>query len=174
MLNPDNLGKLMLFFTTWGSAFLVALWLALIFWTYRDVKKRTGDNLLRTISIIVVTVLYLPGIVIYLLLRPSQTLEEEYQQTLEEEALLNAIEQDTHCPGCSRRIKDIWLVCPDCHTRLKKPCHKCRRPMEIHWNLCPFCGAAAPGMRKEAASLDDVLRQPQNVEEVNEVENDPE
>jgi cbb3-type cytochrome oxidase subunit 3/RNA polymerase subunit RPABC4/transcription elongation factor Spt4 len=169
MFNPDSLGNLMLFLTTWGSAFLVALWLALIFWTYRDVKKRTADNLLRTISVIVVTVLYLPGVVIYLLMRPPMTLEEEYQQTLEEEALLNAIEQGTHCPGCSRRIKDNWLVCPDCHTRLKKPCHKCRRPMEVHWNLCPYCGTPAPGMRKEASSLDEVLRQPQPTDE-NEVE----
>ena len=166
MNTTDTYGDLILFVTAWGSAFLVTLWLALIFWTYRDIKKRTGDNFLRILSILLVTILYLPGVVIYMLMRPSMTLEEEYKKTLEEEALLNAIEQDSHCPGCSRHIKESWLVCPDCHTKLKKPCHKCRRPMDIHWNLCPYCGSAATGMMKEVSSLDEALEQPLPSDEV--------
>jgi hypothetical protein len=30
--------------------------------------------------------------------------------------------------------------------------------MELPWNICPFCGTPAPGMRKEGATMDDVLR----------------
>ncbi|MEJ5226158.1 MAG: zinc ribbon domain-containing protein, partial [Anaerolineales bacterium] len=83
---------------------------------------------------------------------------EEYQRTLEEEALLAAIEDQPLCPGCERRIRDDWQICPNCHTRLKKACHHCGRLMELPWNLCPYCGTPAPGMRKENATLDDALR----------------
>jgi RNA polymerase subunit RPABC4/transcription elongation factor Spt4 len=105
-----------------------------------------------------VTLLFLPGVVIYLILRPQQTLEEEYQKTLEEEALLRAIEEVQHCPGCSRLVEESWLVCPDCQTRLKKACHHCGRPMDLQWNICPYCGTPAPGMRKEGLTLDEALR----------------
>jgi RNA polymerase subunit RPABC4/transcription elongation factor Spt4 len=108
--------------------------------------------------VVVVAVLFLPGVVVYLILRPTHTLEEEYQSTLEEEALLQSIEDASLCPGCGRRVKESWLVCPNCHTRLKKSCHHCGKPMDLPWNLCPFCGTPAPGMRRESQTLDDALR----------------
>src|SRR5258707_11083935 len=54
-----------------------------------------------------------------LILRPSRTLEEEYQRTLEEESLLQALEDLPLCPGCERRVKDDWQICPNCHTDRK-------------------------------------------------------
>jgi RNA polymerase subunit RPABC4/transcription elongation factor Spt4 len=93
-----------------------------------------------------------------LILRPPQTLDEEYQQTLEEEALLQSVEESLLCPGCNRRVKDNWLVCPSCHTKLKKNCHMCGKLMELPWNLCPICGTPAPGMRREGLTLDEALR----------------
>jgi RNA polymerase subunit RPABC4/transcription elongation factor Spt4 len=158
MFNPESISNLLLVLTAWGGAFLIALWLSLIFWAFRDIQSRTQDTFIRILAVLVVTLLFLPGVVVYLILRPQRTLEEEYQQTLEEEALLRAIEEVQHCPGCSRRVADNWLACPDCHTRLKKACHHCSRLMDLHWNLCPFCGTPAPGMRKENLTLDEALR----------------
>jgi RNA polymerase subunit RPABC4/transcription elongation factor Spt4 len=158
MVNPSALGNITLFLAAWGGAFLISLWLSLIFWTFRDIRKRTADNLMRILAVLVVTILFLPGVLVYLILRPQRTLEEEYQQILEEEALLHAIESTQHCPGCSRKVQDSWMVCPDCHTRLKKTCHHCSKLMELHWNICPFCGTPAPGMRKEGLTLDEALR----------------
>jgi hypothetical protein len=31
--------------------------------------------------------------------------------------------------------------------------------MELPWNLCPYCGTPAPGMRRENLTLDEALRQ---------------
>jgi RNA polymerase subunit RPABC4/transcription elongation factor Spt4 len=149
----------------WGAAFLVALWLSLIFWTYRDIRARARDLFTCVLAVIIVGLLFLPGVVIYLILRPGQTLEDEYQHSLEEEALLQSIEDPPICPGCGRRIKDNWLVCPSCHTRLKKVCHQCRKLMELAWNLCPYCGTPAPGMRRENQTMDDVTRPAPLVEE---------
>jgi hypothetical protein len=30
--------------------------------------------------------------------------------------------------------------------------------MELPWNICPYCGTPAPGMRREHLTLDEALR----------------
>jgi RNA polymerase subunit RPABC4/transcription elongation factor Spt4 len=169
--DPASLGNILLILTAWGAAFLAALWLSLVFWTYRDIKSRARDPLARILAVLVVAVLFLPGVIVYLILRPRLTLEEEYQLTLEEEALLQSIDETPVCPGCNRHIKDIWILCPSCHTKLKKNCHQCGKLMDLPWNLCPFCGTPAPGMRREGLTLDEALRPLPADDEV--VENEP-
>jgi len=156
--DPTSLTNFVIILTACGGAFLAALWLSLVIWTYRDIRSRARDPLARVLAVLVVAILFLPGVVVYLILRPQRTLEEEYQRTLEEEALLQSIEDAPLCPGCGRRVKENWLVCPNCHTRLRKNCHQCGKLMELPWNLCPYCGTPAPGMRRESQTLDEALR----------------
>lgn len=148
-LDPSTLKQITLIGTGFSIAFLAALWLSLIFWAYRDIRKRTRDPFMRILAVLVSAVLFLPGILIYLIIRPAQTIEEEYQHTLEEEALLQAIEDSAVCPGCTRRVSPEWLACPNCHTRLKKKCEHCGRVIDLPWNLCPFCESPVSGMRIE-------------------------
>lgn len=155
--DPSQFSSFLLVIVAWSGAFLAALWLSLIIWTFRDIRSRAKDPLARFLAILVVAVLFLPGIVIYLIIRPPRTLEDEYLHTLEEEALLQAIEDTPQCPGCGRRIKEAWMVCPGCHTKLKKSCQNCGKLMELPWNLCPYCGTPAPGMRKDHLTLDEAL-----------------
>jgi len=156
--DPTFLSNFLLVLTGFGGAFLAALWISLVIWTFRDIRNRARDPLVRILSVLLVGVLNLPGVLVYLILRPPHTLEEEFQKTLEEEALLQALEEMSVCPGCERRIKDDWQICPNCHTKLKKACHHCGKLMEIPWNICPYCGTPAPGMRREGMSFDDALR----------------
>jgi RNA polymerase subunit RPABC4/transcription elongation factor Spt4 len=156
--DPSLLSNLIMVATAFAAAFGATLWISLMIWTYRDVCKRVRDPLVRILAVLVVAILFLPGILIYLILRPSLTLEEQYQHTLEEEALLQAIEDTPVCPGCGRRTEADWMICPNCHTRIKKSCHQCNRLMELPWNLCPYCGTPAPGMRRENVTMDDALR----------------
>ncbi|GAB4504518.1 MAG: zinc ribbon domain-containing protein [Anaerolineales bacterium] len=158
--DPTFLSSLLLILTGFGGAFLAALWVALVIWTYRDIRSRSRDQLVQILSALLVAVLNLPGVLVYLILRPPRTLEEEYQRTLEEEALLQALEDLPLCPGCERRVKEDWQVCPNCHTKLKKTCQECGKLMELPWNLCPYCGTPAPGPRKETlVSMDEALRE---------------
>lgn len=167
--DPAFLSNFLLVLTAFGGAFLAALWIALVIWTYRDIRARSRDPLVQILSTLLVAVLNLPGVLVYLILRPPRTLEEEYQRTLEEEALLQALEDLPLCPGCERRVRDEWQVCPNCHTKLKKTCHNCGRLMELPWNICPFCGTPAPGMRRESVSMDDALKGLQVGEDADEV-----
>ncbi|MEA4906761.1 MAG: zinc ribbon domain-containing protein [Chloroflexi bacterium] len=154
-LDPSALSSFILVTTAFSAAFVAALWLSLIVWAYRDIRKRARDPLIRVLAVLVVAILFLPGIIIYLILRPPTTVEEEYQHSLEEEALLQSIEDSPLCPGCGRRIREDWIACPNCHTRLKKPCPQCGRLMELAWNLCPYCATPAPGMRREDQLMED-------------------
>jgi RNA polymerase subunit RPABC4/transcription elongation factor Spt4 len=156
-INPIFLKDLTTIGTALAAAFLAALWLSLIFWTFRDIRQRSRDPLLRILAVLIVTVLYLPGIIIYFILRPATTLDEEYQRLLEEEALLQTVEENARCPGCGRQTEKGWMVCPNCHTRLKKQCVNCKQLMEIPWDLCPYCGTPTPGARREDLSLDEVM-----------------
>ena len=151
-LQLSNLGNFFLYLTAFLGAFVAALWLSLIFWAYRDVRERTDDRLSHILAAVVVTLLGPPGLVIYLILRPPKTLDEVYQHTLEEEALLSEIEQRQVCPGCAAQIQDEWQVCPQCHTRLRKACTNCGSLLELTWQLCPVCASPVPGARTEVAA----------------------
>ena len=156
--DPTFLSNFLLVLTAFGGAFVAALWIALVIWTYRDIRARARDPLVQILSALLVAILNLPGVLVYLILRPTRTLEEEYQRTLEEESLLQALEELPLCPGCERRVKDDWQVCPNCHTKLKKACHNCGKLMELPWNVCPYCATPVPGMRQESVDMDEALK----------------
>ncbi len=122
------------------GALLAALWLSLIIWTFRDMRHRSRDPFAQILAALVVALLPGVGLIIYLILRPPETLAESYERALEEEALLQEIEERPACPGCSRTADPNWLLCPHCHTRLRKACPDCNALMDLPWQICPFCG----------------------------------
>jgi len=142
-LNLNALGDLTFLATAVAVGLLAAFWLSLVIWTFRDIRRRSREAFTRILAVLIVLLLFLPGFLIYLILRPSTTLEEEYQRSLEEEALLQNIENAALCPGCNRRILPDWMVCPSCHTLLKKQCTHCGKLMELPWNICPYCANPA-------------------------------
>lgn len=138
-ITPDNV---LLIAVVYIGMVVAAFWLAMIIWAYRDMRARSRDGLAQILVAVVVALLNIPGLVIYLLLRPRETLAEAYERSLEEEALLQEIEEKPTCPGCSQRVQAEWQACPSCHTRLKKPCIHCGKMLELSWNLCPYCASS--------------------------------
>jgi RNA polymerase subunit RPABC4/transcription elongation factor Spt4 len=142
-MTPPSLDTLVSYATICFSilgALLAALWLSLIIWTFRDMRARSRDPFAQLLAALVVGALPGVGLLVYLILRPPETLTESYERALEEEALLQEIEDRPACPGCSRTVDRLWLLCPYCHTRLRKVCPDCNSLMELQWNLCPYCG----------------------------------
>jgi RNA polymerase subunit RPABC4/transcription elongation factor Spt4 len=127
------------------AAFLTAVWISVVIWAFRDIRARTRDVFAQILATIMVLIFFpffpFPGLILYFLLRPRETLAEVYERSLEEEALLQGIEERMACPGCNRRIEEEFMVCPTCHTRLKKACPACGRLLHLRWNICPYCGA---------------------------------
>jgi hypothetical protein len=138
-LGLTSLGQAFTILTAIFGAFLAGMWLSLIFWVLRDIRARSRDRLVQILAVVVITLLFLPGLAIYLIIRPPRTLDEIYQETLEEEALLSEVEGHSHCPGCNAVTHPAWQVCAHCHTRLRKPCSNCGELLELPWQICPFC-----------------------------------
>lgn len=141
------------------GAVLAAFWLTLIIWAFRDMRSRSRDIFAQILAAMVVAILNLPGVVIYLLMRPKETLAEAYERSLEEEALLQGIEEALNCPGCGNRVHADWLVCPNCHTKLKKSCTNCGRALNLRWNVCPYCGTPAlAGVQLQATEASSAVK----------------
>ena len=54
--------------------YVAVLWLTLIFWAFRDIRQRTRDPIVQMVAVLLVTVFFLPGHWIYLIVRPRYTL----------------------------------------------------------------------------------------------------
>jgi len=134
-------------------AYGVVLWLSALVWVYRDIKSRTNDAVSQLVSAFLVLVFSLPGLVLYLILRPQETLSEAYERSLEAEAMLHELERLETCPSCRRRIEDNYLLCPYCRTRLRQACTQCGHALSFGWVACPYCSAdRVPVAATEAAS----------------------
>lgn len=136
---PDGFDDVFLVATVFVGVLIAVFWLATVMWAYRDMRSRSRDPLAQLLVAILVVILNLPGLIIYILLRPPETLSETYERSLEEEALLQEIEERPSCPGCSQRVQHDWQACPNCHHRLKKACVNCDYLLELPWNICPRC-----------------------------------
>lgn len=136
---PESLNDILLIFTLFAGVVIAAFWLAIVMWAHRDMRSRSRDPLASLLVAILVFLLNIPGVLIYILLRPRETLSAAYERSLEEEALLQEIEERPSCPGCGQRVQHEWQACPHCHHRLKKACVNCDYLLELPWNICPRC-----------------------------------
>lgn len=123
-----------------GGAYLIASWFVLIVWTYRDIEARSKNVVTQVFSTLLSVFFWVPGVLLYTLLRPKETLDEVYQKSLEEEYLLQDLQEVPLCPNCNHFISDEWQICPHCNTQLREGCHNCGRLVDLRWDLCPYCG----------------------------------
>jgi RNA polymerase subunit RPABC4/transcription elongation factor Spt4 len=132
-----------------GAVWALLLWLSVVVWVYRDIRDRTRDSSLQVLSVFVALTFFpgfnLPGLSLYLLMRPRETLEETYARSLEEEALLRELGDEGSCLSCRRLVDKDFQYCPSCQTQLKDQCAKCERLLSFSWVACPTCGKARPG-----------------------------
>lgn len=124
-----------------GGAYLIALWFVLIVWTFRDIESRSKNVVTQIASTMLVVFFYVPGFLLYWLLRPKETLDEAYQRSLEEEYLLQDLQELPLCPNCHHYVEDDYQICPHCNTQLKDNCPSCSRLVDLQWSVCPYCAA---------------------------------
>src|SRR3989449_2325608 len=139
-----------------GGVWLLLLWLSIIVWVYRDIRDRSRDLGLQVLAVFVTMMFFpgfnIPGLALYLMMRPRETLEEAYSRSLEEEALLREIGDEGVCPSCRRFVERAWRTCPFCQTQLKDICSKCDQLLSFSWVACPYCGKERKGTPVTAAA----------------------
>jgi hypothetical protein len=128
-------------FLALAGGYLVVLWFALVVWTYRDIGSRSQSVVTQIFATLLSLLFFVPGSLLYLLMRPRATLDEAFQRSLEEEYLLQDIEETSLCASCQRQVSDDYILCPHCQTGLKQPCTSCNQLIKIGWPICPYCGS---------------------------------
>jgi hypothetical protein len=125
-----------------GIAYVIAVWFALVAWTFRDIESRSKSVFTQVFSTLLVVLFFIPGLILYLILRPKETLDQTFQRALEEEYLLQDLDDLPLCPGCERAVDPDFVLCPHCQTRLRGPCPSCARLIDLRWSVCPYCATA--------------------------------
>lgn len=123
-----------------GGAYLLALWFALIVWTFQDIQLRSRSVVAQIFSTLVVVLFFVPGVLIYMILRPRDTLDDAFQRSLEEEYLLQDLDELLLCPTCQHQVEADFSFCPHCRGALRAPCASCERLIDLRWDICPYCG----------------------------------
>src|SRR4051794_32115441 len=129
--------------------FLVVIWLALVYWTYADARRRIADPLLIGCAT-AASLFPFVGTIVYMIVRPPEYLDDVRERELEMQAAeARLAELGYHlCPHCDYEVEKDYLRCPSCMRKLKDPCQACGRPLDPNWKGCPYCeaevGAAPP------------------------------
>ena len=119
--------------------FGLAFYLALIFWTAKDARRRIEDPVI--VAVCIATAAFFPfvGVLVYLILRPPEYLADVRERELEIRAMERRLGADSVCPYCRNPAEASFLSCPHCGTKLKQACRRCKAPLEPSWRLCPYC-----------------------------------
>jgi RNA polymerase subunit RPABC4/transcription elongation factor Spt4 len=149
------------------GSYLLVLWLSAVVWVYRDIRSRTGDAASQVVAVLLVAVFNVPGLIVYLVIRPQSTLSDAYERSIETEAMLHELQMSANsCQSCSHPIDDDFNVCPYCRTLLREGCRNCGRAIRTSWLVCPYCAVERvqrqpAGARSEAR--DESLLPPRRV-----------
>lgn len=124
-----------------GFAYIAVMWIALIYWTFRDIRRRTNDIVLQAASVLLTTFFFLPGYWLYLVLRPRMTLGEIAEEHFRE-SLFAEYSQAGNCPRCRKQTREDFVICPHCQESLRSACAGCSRALVATWKACPYCSRA--------------------------------
>jgi hypothetical protein len=127
-----------------GLVLGIAFYVAIVIWTYKDARKRTDDPIMVA-TFTAIAMLPVFGVLIYMLVRPSEYLADVRERELEIRALERQLGRQERCPYCKSHIEGDYLSCPVCTTKLRQECTGCAKPLDPRWVMCPFCETEVPG-----------------------------
>lgn len=124
----------------WIIQFLfIAFWIVVLGWVWVDAGERSTHKYTRLGSIALVGILNIFGLIIYLLIRPRQTIQEIYWADLERRYLKYETSELKDCPNCKYSLAPGYNACPRCGWDIKKQCPSCQVWIDKSFKYCPYC-----------------------------------
>ncbi len=130
-------------FNIFGTLLIVALvvfWFVIIGWVWVDSSERTSKKGLKIGYILLVIFFNIFGLIIYLIIRPSETIEEIYWEDRERRYLKYETSELGDCPKCSSQLYPGYVFCTNCGYRLKVKCPQCGVLVDKDHIFCEYCG----------------------------------
>src|SRR6476660_2835233 len=112
-----------------GAILGLAFFVAIVIWTYKDARKRI-DAPIMVATFTAISMLPLFGVLIYMLVRPSEYMADVRERELEIRALERQLGRQERCPYCKSHIEGDYLSCPVCTTKLRQQCTGCEKPLD--------------------------------------------
>ena len=79
------------------------------------------------------------GVVAYILLRPQLLAVDREEQELEVAIKQRQLMKYGECANCGYPVEADYVICPNCHQRLKNLCGTCNHALDPAWSVCPYC-----------------------------------
>ena len=114
---------------------LVILYVLSIIWVARDAYMRGTMWYLWAI----IALVPLLGVIAYCLLRPPLLQIDRDEQELEVALKQRELMKYGECASCGYPVEADYVMCPNCHQRLKNLCSTCHHALDPSWNVCPYC-----------------------------------
>lgn len=135
---------------------LVALYVLSVIWVVRDAYQR-GTLWYAWAIVALIPVL---GVIAYTLLRPPLLQIDRDEQELEIALKQRQLMHYGECGNCGYPVEADYVLCPQCHQRLKNQCAKCGHALDPSWTICPYCATPLPGVAaRRSARTTDASRQ---------------
>ncbi|KUK77421.1 MAG: hypothetical protein XD93_0330, partial [candidate division WS6 bacterium 34_10] len=125
-----------------GTAFMlisIVFWLVVTSWIWVDSDERTTNKWMRFFYVLIGLIPVL-GWIIYLIVRPSETIDEIYWGDLERRYLKYEAKDLGDCPRCGTQLFPGFIFCPNCKKRLKRKCSECGVYVDMEYKYCTNCG----------------------------------
>ena len=126
-----------------AAVYLTIMYVAVAFWVVRDARRRSESWVFALFAGLLGLGLPFFGVLLYMIVRPPRTLDEERTLQLEEQALAEEEITETPtarpCPKCGREIEQDFVICPYCRTQFARRCTSCGKWLRLGWHVCPYC-----------------------------------
>ena len=113
---------------------VVVLYLLSIFWAARDARARGFGWAWGLLSVVPIV-----GLVAYCMIRPPLLKADREEQDLELALKQRELMKFGDCAKCGYPVEADYVLCPNCHTRLKNLCPTCHHALDPAWTVCPYC-----------------------------------
>ncbi len=131
---------------------LVVVWVALVYWTYSDARRRITDPMLVGCATAASLFPFI-GTIVYLIVRPPEYLDDVHERELEiaaAEARLSSVRQHT-CPHCDFEIEPTLPALPQLPPAPQGAVHRVRQAARPALEDLPLLrGRGGPGARPAA------------------------
>ena len=125
---------------------VIALYVLSIVWVVRDARNRGAAWVVWGI----IALIPLVGVLAYNLMRPPLLTSDRDEQELDVALKRRELMKYGECGSCGYPVESDYVMCPNCHQRLKNLCPTCHRALEPEWAVCPYCTTQIGQPRKQS------------------------
>lgn len=118
---------------------LLTVWAGSVSWIHHDARLRLRTRAQQRLAFAGALALPLAGPLLYLLLRPAETLGDRRERRVFRRLVEEELGLAERCYACRAELRPEFLCCPACGEKARDRCRSCSAALRLHWRVCPHC-----------------------------------